>query len=69
MKRMKSQQQEILGWLTKGFALTSLEALNLFGCMRLAAVIHMLKKKGYRIVTKIINDGERRYAQYRLVNE
>ena len=41
-----SQCAKILAYLKKGLTLTSLEALKLFGCMRLASRIHDLRERG-----------------------
>ena len=51
--------------LLSGQPLTPLEALRLYGCMRLADVVHKLKKKGLLIDTRLI--GEERYAEYRII--
>ena len=44
-----SQCAKIRAWLLGGNTLTSLEALNLFGCMRLASRIHDLRERGMAI--------------------
>jgi hypothetical protein len=41
---MQSQNMAILSHLKSGKTVTSLEALNLFGCLRLGARISELKK-------------------------
>lgn len=60
----KTQEQAILRWLDEGQELTPIQALNSFGCFRLASRICNLRKKGYAI------ESERRngYAVYRMVN-
>lgn len=50
---------------TKG-KISPLQALRDFSCLRLAAVIHRLRKKGHRIVTDWREQGKTRYAVYRL---
>ena len=45
----KTQNEAILAHLKRGFSLTSMEALNLFGCFRLAARISDLKDTGVDI--------------------
>ena len=50
-----------------GNSLTSLEALKLFGCMRLAAVVNTLRKQGYDIETIMVGESEKRYANYRMI--
>ncbi len=45
-----SQKEDILRCLNGGFKLTPLDALKLFGCMRLAARINDLRKDGHEII-------------------
>ena len=47
-----SQSQRILKYLQTGRKLTPIQALNKFGCMRLGARIHDLKKLGYNIISE-----------------
>ena len=49
-----SQCNMIAAYLEKGFSITSLEALNLFGCLRLASRICDLRERGYNIGKKKI---------------
>lgn len=44
-----SQKENILAYLKRGKVITPLEALNLFGCMRLQARIYDIKEDGYNI--------------------
>ena len=46
-----SQCGRIANYLKAGYSLTSLEALKLFGCMRLASRICDLRDRGYTINT------------------
>lgn len=47
--------------------MTGLEALNIYGIMRLASRINDLKKMGYDIKTEMIHgDNGKRYARYSL---
>lgn len=63
-----SQCNRILEHLKKGLALTSLEALRLFGCMRLASRIHDLRDRGNNIIVeRTTTKSGKRVAQYRLV--
>lgn len=48
-----SQAQDILSHLKTGEPITQLEALNLFGCFRLASRINELRDCGYDIETRI----------------
>jgi hypothetical protein len=49
-----SQAQRILGWLVKGHVLTPLNALRLFGTLRLGARIYELKRRGHPIISNRI---------------
>ncbi len=61
-----SQRAAILAHLKQGKKISQLQALRLFGCMRLAAVIFRLREKGHEITTTWRRQGETRYAVYRL---
>lgn len=50
-KESKSQCVMIAEWLAQGYSLTSLDALKLFGCMRLASRICDLRDRGLDITT------------------
>lgn len=69
MSQKQSQRDRILAHLQTGAGITPLEALSLFGCFRLATRIFELKKLGYGIETDMIEKGEKRYANYRLVSQ
>ena len=49
-----SQNQQIANYLIKGRKLTPIEALNKFGCFRLAARIADLRNDGMNIKTTIV---------------
>lgn len=68
---MATQNEQIRKYLEAGNTLTPLEALNLFGCFRLATRIFELKKQGLNILTDIVKDAAtgKRYAKYRLNQE
>ena len=59
-----SQAKNILAHLVQHKTITPLEALNQYGCFRLAAVILNLKKDGHEIETQIIKKNKKRFAQY-----
>ena len=68
-----TQCNRILAYLRKGLTLTSLEALNLFGCFRLASRIHDLRVRlqeegtGEQIIVERTKTATgKRVAQYRL---
>jgi|TARA_Y100000310_G_scaffold24889_1_gene23853 hypothetical protein len=59
-----SQCQRIREHLMRGRALTPLEALETFGCFRLAARIHDLKATGMPIGVRDIERNGKSYAEY-----
>lgn len=61
-----SQTNQILEYMRAGNSITPLDALRLFGCMRLGARIYDLKQRGYEINTSIVKDKDtgKRYALY-----
>ena len=60
-----SQSKDIKHYLSSGYSLTPLEALNKFGCMRLAAVVYDLKKEGMAIGSRTIKSlNGKRYSEY-----
>ena len=61
-----SQATRILGHLASGKAITPLQALSRFGCLRLGARVYELKRRGHRIATDIVSKGGKRVAEYRL---
>lgn len=65
----KSQTTSILNYMQHGHSLTQLDALKMFGCMRLGARIYDLKQSGYAVVSTMIDDKKtgKRYASYSLV--
>jgi hypothetical protein len=65
----QTQCNMILEWMQKGYSITSLEALNLFGCMRLASRIHDLRERGYDINTcKIKTNTGKWVTEYTINN-
>lgn len=62
-----TQCAKILAHLKKGLTITSLEALQMFGCMRLASRISDLRKRGENIVVeKVKLANGKSVAQYHL---
>jgi hypothetical protein len=65
----KSQRDAILAHLQEGRTLTALEALDRFGCNRLAARIGELKAAGWDIRSRMIEiDSGKHVAEYRLAS-
>jgi hypothetical protein len=63
---MKTQKQQIQSYLEKGKAITPLQALNKFGCFRLAARIADLRNDGLNIATKNVTKDGKTFASYTL---
>ena len=60
-----SQNKQIADYLNKGKKLTPIDALNKFGCFRLAARIADLRNEGMSIVTNTIKlKNKKQVAQY-----
>jgi len=68
-ERSATQKAQVKAWLENGNSITPIEALQLWGCFRLAAVINRLRNDGMDIVTERVNDGEKSYAKYYLNNK
>lgn len=60
-----SQEQAIIDHLVSGRSLTALEALKLYGCFRLAARIHGIRK-ALAVKSERVRVGTKYVAQYRL---
>ena len=69
LKSSASQNAQILAYMQEGGKLTSLKALNLFGCMRLASRIHNLVERGYNIHKERIQTASGKYVtEYSIKN-
>jgi hypothetical protein len=64
---MKTQKEQIKKYLLSRKTITPIQALNKFGCFRLAAVIYKLKNDGLKIVTEMEYSKNKQFARYRLV--
>ncbi len=62
----KSQNEQILTYLSKGKGITPIEALNKFGCFRLAARISDLRSQGHTIWTSNVTKDGKTFANYLL---
>jgi hypothetical protein len=65
MNTQPSTTKKIEAWLRRGCRLTPLQALEKWGCMRLAARIAELRKGGLAIVTTKITRNGKTFAQYK----
>jgi hypothetical protein len=61
-----SQSAEILRLLQAGKAITALDAVREFRCLRLAARIADLKADGHKITSTIITKNGKHFASYKL---
>jgi|TARA_R100000030_G_C3251002_1_gene122993 hypothetical protein len=71
--RQESQKSKIMKWLDDGNSITPIQALEMFGCFRLAAIIHSIKhqEKEYMegrelITTMVTNKFGVKYGSYKL---
>ena len=67
----RTQQQDILEYLKAGHTLTGLEALKLFGTMKLASRISELRDKNYNIQDEVVRDlaTGKHYKRYWMAEE
>lgn len=63
-----AQLKLITAHLESGKSITALEALRLYGCLRLGARIYDLRQKGMHIESRIVQHGHKRYAHYSLIS-
>ena len=64
-KESATQCNMIATWLEKGYSITSLEALEMFGCLRLSSRIWDLKERGMNIQKKtIVLPNKKRVCEY-----
>lgn len=61
-KSSATQCAQIRDWLMQGNKLTSLEALTMFGCLRLASRVHDLRERGLNIQAERITTASGKYV-------
>jgi hypothetical protein len=71
MDAIRTQKELVLEHLQAHKQITPLEALSLYGCYRLGAIIFKLKREGHKILTELEickkdNGSRTRYAVYKL---
>ena len=66
---METQNQLIRQHLESGKTITPLEALSMYGCLRLGARIYDLKRDGLRIKTERKTNGKKWFAEYSLLKQ
>lgn len=64
---MSSQNQQILKHLQTGKSITPMEALNKYGCFRLASRINDLRNMGYNIQSELVHKNDTKFARYSYV--
>lgn len=60
----QSQNDAILSHMLAGKSISPLEALHLFGCMRLGGRRYDLVKDGWDVKTDIVKENGKRFARY-----
>lgn len=68
MKR-ETQKEKVKKWLEGGRAITPIDSLEMFGCFRLAAIIHDLRHYDNMNIEKelVTNRYGTKFAKYRFV--
>ena len=61
-----TQNDKILSYLEEGKSISPMDALNHFGCFRLASRIHDLRSEGNLI--KTVRKSGKKYAEYKLAD-
>ena len=61
-----SQIDDVRAHLLRGKPITPIQALNLFGCFRLAAVIFNIRAEGYTVETEMVHRKSKKWASYML---
>lgn len=74
MEAKISQLKMIRSHLEEGKPIDPMEALREYGCYRLGAIIHMLRKEGYKISTNLVFHKNKygytsHYAIYKLISK
>lgn len=64
-----SQNESILRWPRKGRSLTALQALERFGCLRLAARVRNLKDAGHPVRSRLVHRAGKKWAEYWMPEE
>jgi cbb3-type cytochrome oxidase cytochrome c subunit len=59
-----TQAQQIASHLRQGKSLTAIEALQKFGCFRLAARVLDLRAEGMKIHSQMMKRGTKSFARY-----
>jgi len=65
---LRSQEENVLAFLRTGRELDPMNALRMFGTLRLGARVHSLRRQGHDIRTRSVQVGRKRWASYWLAN-
>ena len=68
-QRQVSQQENVHNALLRGEKITPMDALHRWGSMRLAAIIHILRKDGLDISTTMVQHKNTEFAEYKLESD
>lgn len=64
-EEFETQKDGVRSWLLDGKAITPIDALRLFGSLRLSSIIHRLRNEGLPIITeKLQVSPKKRVARY-----
>ena len=63
----QTQKIQVLEHLKKHKTITSWEAIQKFGCTRLADRIFVLRQEGHHIITKNITENDKTFGEYTLI--
>ncbi len=64
---MKSQTELIKEHLQSGRSITPLQALRMYGCLRLGARIYDLKRDGLPISSHLVRRNGKQFSEYLLI--
>ena len=59
-----AQTDRILKYLASGKGLTSLQALKMFGCMRLASRIYDIRQDEFKVESYMVKRNGKRFCKY-----
>ena len=65
-KRKESQASKVKKYLAAGNSITPIDALSMFGCFRLSAIIYTLRQEGLPIETNFKTKNGKTFAEYEL---
>tara|TARA_R110001592_G_scaffold104633_1_gene294312 strand:- start:1007 stop:1231 length:225 start_codon:yes stop_codon:yes gene_type:complete len=68
MQTKSTQASNVLEHLQNGKRITPIDALNLYGCFRLSAIIFDLRQQGFPIKTHFKTTNNKTFAEYELTN-